>query len=97
MSEPGEQVEVAVEVVNELGLHLRAAARFVDLASGRACSVSVRTTGPEVDGKSLLALSSLLARQGDRLHIRCDGPGAAEAAEALRSLVAEGFPGIRAR
>lgn len=90
-----EAVEVAVEVVNELGLHLRAAARFVDVASGRPCSVHVRTSGPEVDGKSLLALSSLLARKGEVLRIRCEGEGAAEAAHALKALVASGFPGLQ--
>lgn len=96
MSPEDQQVEVEVEVVNELGLHLRAAARFVDVASGQPCSVHVRTDGPEVDGKSLLALSSLLARKGSVLRIRCQGPGADAAAHELQTLVASGFPGIRA-
>lgn len=82
---------VEVEVVNELGLHLRAAASFVNEAGRFPCQVTVATTGPAVDGKSLLALSSLLARRGAVLSIRCDGPDEAGAAAALAALVAAGF------
>ncbi|NOY25257.1 MAG: HPr family phosphocarrier protein [Oligoflexia bacterium] len=82
---------VRVQVVNELGLHLRAAARFVETAARWPCRVVVGTVGPVVDGKSLLALSSLLARQGTLLTITCSGKQHAPAADALRELVAQGF------
>lgn len=84
--------EVSVVVSNELGLHLRAAARFVDVAGRFRARVTVATTGPAVDGRSLLALSSLLARRGSTLHIRCEGPDEGPAAEALVALVQAGFP-----
>ena len=84
-----------VEIRNELGLHLRAAARFVDVASRFHCGVLVSTGGPEVDGKSLLALSSLLARRGTLLRLSCSGPDEVEASQALTELVASGFPGVR--
>ncbi len=87
--------ETTVEIVNELGLHLRAAARFVETAAGWSCRVRVDAGGPVVDGKSLLALSSLLARRGSTLHIVCEGPGEDDACAALHDLVSAGFPGIR--
>lgn len=89
--------EIQVQVINELGLHLRAAARFVDTASHFPCRVLVSTVGPAVDGKSLLALSSLLARRGTTLVICCEGSGEVEAAQALHDLVASGFPGTSPR
>lgn len=85
--------EGTVTVVNDLGLHLRAAARFVELASRFRSSVRVHTQGPSVDGKSLLALSSLLARRGTTLHVACEGVDEAEACAALCALVASGFEG----
>lgn len=88
---------VEVEVVNELGLHLRAAARFVEEAWRWPCQITVATTGPAVDGKSLLALSSLLARRGATLVVLCDGTDEAAAAEALVGLVASGFPATGGR
>lgn len=86
--------QTRVEVVNELGLHLRAAARFVETASRWPCQVLVSTDGSLVEGKSLLALSSLLARKGSTLTIQCHGEGEVEAAEALAKLVAAGFSGL---
>jgi len=85
------QTIAAATIVNELGLHLRAAARFVAVASQWQCQVRVSTDGPEVDGKSLLALSSLLARCGTVLTIRCEGDGHAQAALALSDVVTTGF------
>jgi phosphocarrier protein len=89
--------EIQVQIVNELGLHLRAAARFVDAASRFPCRVAVSTGGPAIDGKSLLALSSLLARRGTLLTIRCDGADEELAARTLHDLVASGFPGTAPR
>lgn len=83
--------EATVTVVNDLGLHLRAAARFVELAGRFRSRVDVHTKGPAVDGKSLLALSSLLARRGATLHIACEGEDEDEACRALSALVASGF------
>lgn len=88
---------VEVQIQSELGLHLRAAARFVETASRWPCRVRVATTGPLVDGKSLLALSSLLARQGATLSIECEGSGEEEAAAALTLLVRKGFPSAEPR
>jgi phosphocarrier protein HPr len=80
-----------VEIVNPLGLHARAAAKFVRLASQYACSVRVAKGPRELDGKSILGLLLLGAARGSVIVIRTDGADAAEAADALAALVADGF------
>ncbi len=80
-----------VEIVNALGLHARAAARFVHLASRFRSRVSVARNGRTADGKSILGLLALLGSQGTRLTISADGGDEAEAIEALAELVAERF------
>ena len=80
-----------VEIVNPLGLHARAAAKFVRLASQYACSVRVAKGSRELDGKSILGLLLLGAGRGSRIVIRTDGADAAEAADALAALVTDGF------
>jgi phosphocarrier protein HPr len=81
----------SVTVVNPLGLHARAAARFVHAASDFAARVRVSRGGREVDGKSILGLLLLAASQGTAIVISADGPDEAEAVSFLGRLVAEGF------
>ncbi len=78
-------------VVNPLGLHARAAARFVRLASQYAASVRVAKGPRELDGKSILGLLLLGAAQGTTITIRTEGTDADAAADALVTLVATGF------
>lgn len=80
-----------VEIVNRLGLHARAAARFVRLASQYACTVRVARGPRELDGKSILGLLLLGAARGSIIVIRTDGADAVDAADALAALVADGF------
>jgi phosphocarrier protein len=82
---------VAVTVTNPLGLHARAAARFVRLAGTFTSQVRVARGSRSVDGKSILGLLSLAAARGTTLDIRADGPDAVEAAAALRALIERGF------
>jgi phosphocarrier protein HPr len=81
----------SVTVVNPLGMHARAAARFVHAASAFASRVRVGREGREVDGKSILGLLLLAAAQGCAITIAADGPDEAQAVEALCRLVEEGF------
>ncbi len=77
--------------MNTLGLHARAAARFVRLAGRFGCHVRV-TRGPRtVDGKSILGLLLLSAARGSRMTVAAEGGDEAEALEALCALVARGF------
>lgn len=80
-----------VRIVNPLGLHARAAARFVRLAAQYTAAVRVARGARELDGKSILGLLLLGASRGSEITIRTDGPDAQEAADALAQLVADGF------
>ena len=80
-----------VTIVNPLGLHARAAARFVRLASQHAATVRVARGSRELDGKSILGLLLLGAARGSTIIIRTEGADAELAADALAALVADGF------
>ncbi len=80
-----------MELVNELGLHARAAAKFVHLASSYPCSVKVRFENKEVDAKSILGLLLLAAPCGSVLAVDCSGEREAEALDALETLVKSRF------
>ncbi len=80
-----------VEVRNRLGLHARAAARFVHAANRFRARVSVSRGGRTTDGKSILGILLLAAAQGTRLELRAEGEDAAEAVAALVALVEGGF------
>lgn len=84
-------VERHAPVVNPLGLHARAAARFVHVAGQFSCKIQVGRGTRMVDGKSILGLLLLAAARGTTLIIRTDGADEAAAAEALASLTARGF------
>lgn len=80
-----------VKVVNKLGLHARAAARFVRLAERFDAQVRVAKDDIEVAGTSILGLMMLTAATGSMLRLSATGPQAAAALEALADLVARGF------
>jgi phosphocarrier protein len=80
-----------VTVVNALGLHARAAARFVHLASRFASAIRVGRGGREIDGKSIMGLLLLSASQGSAITITADGSDEHDAMTALCDLVARGF------
>jgi phosphocarrier protein HPr len=84
-------VAQAVTIVNPLGMHARAAARFVHAASEFAARVRVSRGGREVDGKSILGLLLLAAPQGSAIVITADGADEEQALKALCRLVVEGF------
>jgi phosphocarrier protein HPr len=84
-------VEKELEIVNELGLHARAAAKLVHLASGFKSRVAVVAGGEEVDAKSILGLLLLAAPLGSRLIVRCEGADEAAAMQAIAALVADRF------
>ncbi|MDQ3071082.1 MAG: HPr family phosphocarrier protein [Acidobacteriota bacterium] len=80
-----------VEIVNALGLHARAAARFVHMASGFGSQIRVTRGGRTMDGKSILGLLLLSAGRGTTIEITADGPDEEAAVAALASLAARGF------
>jgi phosphocarrier protein len=83
--------EIEVTIVNRLGLHARAAAKFVHLASTFASRVTVSRDGTRVDGKSILGLLTLAAAKGTKLHLALNGDDEVEAAAKLAELVRSRF------
>ncbi len=80
-----------VVIVNRLGLHARAAARFVQLASGFASNIKVGRNGKEVNGKSIMGIMMLAAAQGTPIEIMATGQDEEEAVQSLASLVVDRF------
>lgn len=80
-----------VVIANPLGLHARAAARFVHAASAFQSRVRVAKGDREMDGKSIMGLLLLAASQGSHVVITADGVDEQQAIATLRSLVERGF------
>ena len=80
-----------VTVSNALGLHARAAARFVHLASQFACQIRVGRDAKVMDGKSIMGILLLAASRGTAIAISADGVDESTAVEALVQLVESGF------
>jgi phosphocarrier protein HPr len=79
--------EVEVQISNRLGLHARAAARFVHLANRFKARVSVSKENSRVDGKSILGLLTLAAAKGSRLRLAAEGEDEEQALAELSTLV----------
>lgn len=79
------------EIVNDLGLHARAASKFVRVANDFEADVWLGHGGREVNGKSILGVLMLAAAKGTSVTVRCEGKQAPEAYEALAKLVDDGF------
>jgi phosphocarrier protein len=80
-----------VTVVNQLGMHARAAAKFVHVASTFEARVRVARHGREMDGKSIMGLLLLAASHGSTITISAEGPDEQDAVDALADLVGTGF------
>jgi phosphocarrier protein len=80
-----------VTVVNQLGMHARAAAKFVHLAARFQSQIRVAREAREVDGKSIMGLLLLAAARGTTIRIIAEGGDEAEAVSALAALVQAGF------
>jgi phosphocarrier protein HPr len=80
-----------VQITNKRGLHARASAKFVTLASGQTASVEVEKDGSKVAGTSIMGLMMLGAAMGDHVVISAEGEGAQEALTALCDLVENKF------
>jgi phosphocarrier protein len=80
-----------VQITNKRGLHARASAKFVNLASEVDANVEVEKDGSRVCGTSIMGLMMLGAAMGDSIIIHCDGENADAALERLVSLVEDRF------
>jgi len=78
-------------IINKLGLHARAAARFVQVASGFECDISVVHASKEVSGKSIMGMMMLAAGKGTSIHIIATGKDEDAALSRLEELIADRF------
>jgi phosphocarrier protein HPr len=81
----------SVIVANQLGLHARAAAKFVHMATRYESQIRVGRESKVMDGKSIMGILLLAAARGTTITISADGPDEAAAVEALCGLVLSGF------
>ena len=84
-------IKERVKIVNLLGLHARAAARFVRTASEYESIVTVSKDDTTIDGKSILGILFLAASAGSIITISATGKDEGDAIEALVDLVANGL------
>jgi len=80
-----------VIVVNQLGMHARAAAKFVHLATRYEARVKVSRDRREMDGKSIMGILLLAAAHGSTITISAEGSDEKDAVAALVALVQTGF------
>ena len=80
-----------LRIVNKLGLHARAAAKLIDLASGFESRIRIVRDGREADAKSIMRVMMLAASKGTSIEVVAQGADAAEAVDAIERLVAGRF------
>ena len=86
-----ETLHKVVTIANRLGLHARAAAKFVNVASHYEADIRLKRDSREVNAKSIMGVMMLAASQGTTVEIQATGDDATEAISALESLVDEKF------
>ena len=86
-----EATEGEFTIVNELGLHARAAAKLVTLASRHACEVELEKDGQVANAKSVMGVLLLCGGMGSRVVVRARGAEAARAVAAIGELIANRF------
>jgi len=84
-------LDKTVTIVNKLGLHARAAAKFVTLASSFASDIKLGRNGQEVNGKSIMGVMMLAASKGTDIRLIADGSDEHEAIEKLTELIENRF------
>lgn len=84
-------LEQRITIINRLGLHARAAVKFVNAANRFISSVKIRKDGNEIDGKSILGILTLAATQGSEITLRIHGDDEKAALKALNDLIKNRF------
>jgi phosphocarrier protein len=84
-------IEQAITIKNRLGLHARAAVKFVNSANRFVADVRIEKDGSEIDGKSILGILTLAATQGSDITLKIDGLDEEAAWNALAELINNRF------
>ncbi len=83
--------KVTLEIINKLGLHARAAAKFTGLASKFECEIMVTHGEKTINGKSIMGLLMLAASKGTSITIQAEGDDSEEAITELSDLINNRF------
>ncbi|HED32604.1 MAG TPA: HPr family phosphocarrier protein [Gammaproteobacteria bacterium] len=80
-----------IEIINKLGLHARAAAKFVNISSSYSSSVDLEKNGQRVNGKSIMGVMMLAAGKGSLVTIYAEGDDADDCMQSLTELINNRF------
>jgi phosphocarrier protein len=78
-------------IINKLGMHARASAKFVSLAAEFSAEITLQRNGQQVNGKSIMGIMMLAAAKGAEIELCADGKDEKKAVEALAELVNNRF------
>ena len=81
----------SVEIINKLGLHARAASKFVKTASAFSSEITLKKGNRSANGKSIMGVMMLAASRGSMLELSADGADEEQAMAALEKLIADRF------
>jgi phosphocarrier protein len=84
-------IKTRITIINKLGLHARAASKFVTTATSFGCSIKAGKDGNMVDGKSIMSVMMLAASRGTDLDLEFDGNDEQQAMDAVTSLINNRF------
>ena len=80
-----------IEIINKLGMHARAAAKFVTLAQTYGADIKISRNGQQVNGKSIMGVMMLAAAKGSSIELAIDGEDETQAMQALTQLINNRF------
>jgi phosphocarrier protein len=84
-------IDKEVKIVNKLGMHARAAAKFVNLAASFASEIELEKGARKVNGKSIMGVMMLAAGKGSTVRLSAQGEDEAEAISQLEALIKQRF------
>ncbi|MGB5396638.1 MAG: HPr family phosphocarrier protein [Gammaproteobacteria bacterium] len=85
------QLSREVTIINKLGMHARAAAKFVQLASSCASEIEIERKGQRVNGKSIMGVMMLAASKGSSIILHANGEDANQCIDKLETLIKNRF------
>ena len=80
-----------IEIINKLGMHARAAAKFVKLATSFDCNIDIQKDSRRVNAKSIMGVMMLAASKGSTITIHAKGSDAEQSLDALEELINNRF------
>jgi phosphocarrier protein len=84
-------IETKITIINKLGLHARAAAKFVATASAYGCDIKAGANGQKVDAKSIMSVMMLAASKGTEISLQFEGSDEQKALSAMTALINDRF------